>query len=145
MDVTNEFLVTEGFDGNKENYYMADNSYINRVLETKLGIPISLSLMYLCLVGRIGVKVEPVNFPRHFLLRWRQYPSRTGNKKFTYIDVFKKGARMQESETSELLPPVGIALEPDYFHVATPLQTAQRMLRNLIAIGKSKFDDASIQ
>ena len=139
LDVTNEFLVTEGFDGNKENYYLPDNSYINRVLETKLGIPISLSLMYLCLVGRIGVNVEPVNFPRHFLLRWRQYPTRTGNKQFTYIDVFKKGARMQESETSELLPTVGIALEPDYFNVATPRQTAQRMLRNLIAIGKSNL------
>ena len=42
---------------------------------------------------------------------------------------------MKESETAELLPPVGIRLEPDYFQVATPLQTAQRMLRNLIAIG----------
>jgi hypothetical protein len=42
---------------------------------------------------------------------------------------------MKESETAELLPPVGIRLEADYFQVATPLQTAQRMLRNLIAIG----------
>eukprot|EP00088_Acartia_fossae_P001616 TRINITY_DN10642_c0_g1_i1.p1 TRINITY_DN10642_c0_g1~~TRINITY_DN10642_c0_g1_i1.p1 ORF type:complete len:598 (-),score=77.38 TRINITY_DN10642_c0_g1_i1:98-1891(-) len=138
LDTTNNFLEMEGFNGNSDNYYLPDNSYIDRILETKLGIPISLSLLYLCLVGRLGVKVEPVNFPRHFLLKWEEHPAANSNdKKFAYIDVFHKGKRLKESETADLLPPVGINLEPSYFHVASPLHTAHRMLRNLIAIGSS--------
>ena len=56
LDTTNNFLEVEGFSGNSDNYYLPDNSYIDRILETKLGIPISLSLLYLCLVGRLGIK-----------------------------------------------------------------------------------------
>ena len=69
FDAANRYLDAEGFTGNTDDYYSPENSYINRVLETKLGIPISLSLMYACVLARLGIHCQPINFPRHFLLR----------------------------------------------------------------------------
>ena len=74
LNAANTVFQLEGFAGNGEDYYAPENSYINRVLETRLGIPITLSLLYACVVARLGVRCEPVNFPSHFLLRWMERP-----------------------------------------------------------------------
>ena len=77
LDAANLVFQEEGYAGNSEDYYAPDNSFINRVLETRLGIPITLSLLYACVMGRLGVLCEPVNFPTHFLLRWLEHPVAT--------------------------------------------------------------------
>ena len=59
----------EEFSGNSDDYYNPNNSYINKVLEKKQGIPITLCLLYSCVLKRLGVILTPVNFPGHFLLR----------------------------------------------------------------------------
>ena len=91
LNIANEYLGNEGYVGNRNDYYNADNSYINKIFQTKLGIPISLSLLYLCLVGRFGVVVKPINFPRHFLVRWED--ETTGEARNLseayYIDIFR--------------------------------------------------------
>lgn len=46
-----------------------------QVLRRHIGIPISLSVLYMTLARRLGVQLQPVNFPSHFLLRWRQKPT----------------------------------------------------------------------
>jgi len=135
LDIVNEYLRDEGYDGNRNDYYNADNSYINKIFETKLGIPISLSLLYLCLVGRFGVVVKPINFPRHFLVRWKDDSS--SDPYTTYIDVFRNGRVMSEEETGELLPHDNDPVLPEYLTLASPLQTVTRMIRNLISIGFS--------
>ena len=71
LDATNQILYQqEEFSGNSDDYYNPNNSYINMVLENKKGIPISLCLLYSCLLKRLGVILTPVNFPGHFLLRY---------------------------------------------------------------------------
>jgi regulator of sirC expression with transglutaminase-like and TPR domain len=58
-----------GFRGNSEDYYAPENSFINRVLERRLGIPISLAVVYIELAARAGVSAAGVGFPGHFLVR----------------------------------------------------------------------------
>jgi regulator of sirC expression with transglutaminase-like and TPR domain len=58
-----------GFRGNTEHYHEPDNSFVNRVLQTKLGIPISLSVVYIEVARRAGIRAEGVGFPGHFLVR----------------------------------------------------------------------------
>lgn len=59
----------EGFRGNTVDYYHPDNSYLNRVLEARAGIPISLALVYLSVAEQLGIAATGVGFPGHFLVR----------------------------------------------------------------------------
>src|SRR3954465_9016011 len=68
----NEFLFDElGYAGNIEAYYDPRNSYLNDVMERKTGIPITLSVLYLAIGRRVGLPLEGVSFPGHFLVRLR--------------------------------------------------------------------------
>jgi regulator of sirC expression with transglutaminase-like and TPR domain len=66
----NRYLFDDlGFTGNQQDYYDPRNSYLNDVLDRKLGIPISLGVIQMELARRMGVPLEGVSFPGHFLLR----------------------------------------------------------------------------
>merc|ERR1711976_385671 len=66
LNTISEFLSTDlGFRGNDEAYYTPDNSCINRVMETRRGIPITLSLVYMEVARRLGVGMHGVNMPSH--------------------------------------------------------------------------------
>lgn len=66
----NRYLFDElGFTGNQQDYYDPRNSYLNDVLDRKLGIPISLGVIQMELARRLGVPLEGVSFPGHFLVR----------------------------------------------------------------------------
>ena len=59
----------EGFNGSRRGYYEPNNSFLPAVLRQRRGIPISLCLVYKLVAGRLGLKVEGVNAPGHFLAR----------------------------------------------------------------------------
>lgn len=66
----NRYLFDElGFSGNQQDYYDPRNSYLNDVLDRRLGIPISLGVVQMELARRMGVPLEGVSFPGHFLVR----------------------------------------------------------------------------
>ncbi|HCV00318.1 MAG TPA: hypothetical protein DGL25_03870 [Dehalococcoidia bacterium] len=67
--VAMELFENLGFSGNREHYFEAENSYIDRVIERRLGIPITLSLVYMEVAQRIGLECEGIGFPGHFLVR----------------------------------------------------------------------------
>ncbi|KAG2482139.1 hypothetical protein HYH03_018898 [Edaphochlamys debaryana] len=58
-----------GFRGNQEDYYSADNSCINKVVERRVGIPITLSLVYMEVARRVGLRLRGLNLPGHFMLQ----------------------------------------------------------------------------
>jgi len=58
----------QGFHGNDEQYYDPRNSYLNEVLERRLGIPISLGVVYMAVAARVGLSVDGVCTPGHFVL-----------------------------------------------------------------------------
>jgi regulator of sirC expression with transglutaminase-like and TPR domain len=124
-------FVEEEFQGNADDYYDPRNSYLNEVIDRKLGIPISLSVLYWTLAERLGLEVAGVNLPAHFMLR-------VGRGDATiFVDPFYSGALLDrqgcERRIAEMVgQPV----------VLTDLQLApcrldlvvSRMLRNLKAI-----------
>jgi hypothetical protein len=68
----NQFLYEElGYWGNTEDYYDPRNSYLNEVLDRRTGIPITLSILYMEVGRRVGLPLEGVSFPGHFLVRLR--------------------------------------------------------------------------
>jgi regulator of sirC expression with transglutaminase-like and TPR domain len=136
----NEFLFGElGFHGNARDYYDPRNSYLNDVLERRTGIPITLSVLYMELGRRLGLAVEGVSFPGHFLVRVQL---RGGTM---VLDPFLGGAPQSEAELRARLKrviPEGVAddvpvaeLPLDQFlEPASKRQILMRLLRNLKAI-----------
>uniref|UniRef100_A0A8D0L964 F-box protein 21 n=1 Tax=Sphenodon punctatus TaxID=8508 RepID=A0A8D0L964_SPHPU len=92
------------YKGNEIDYYNSLNSYIHQVLIRRTGIPISLSVLYLTISRQLGVRLEPVNFPSHFLLRWCQgEEGSTDIFDYTYIDAFGKGKQLTVKECEYLI------------------------------------------
>ncbi|MDH3685990.1 MAG: tetratricopeptide repeat protein [Myxococcales bacterium] len=93
----NQFLFDEqGFKGNREQYEDPRNSLLPDVLERRVGIPISLSLVYLEVAGRLGLPAEGIGFPGHFLVRYR------GRQEDQMIDAFR-GTVLDEPQLRGLL------------------------------------------
>jgi regulator of sirC expression with transglutaminase-like and TPR domain len=71
IETANRYLFEEaGFRGNQEDYYNPDNSCLNRVLETKRGIPITLSVVYMEVARRLAKSVKGIGLPGHFIVRY---------------------------------------------------------------------------
>jgi len=136
----NQFLYGElGYWGNTDDYYDPRNSYLNEVIERKTGIPITLSILYMELGRRIGLPLEGISFPGHFLVRLRM---RGG---MLVLDPFSGGAPQSEDELRSRVKrviPDGVAddlpaseLPLDQFlEPATNRQILSRVLRNLKGI-----------
>jgi regulator of sirC expression with transglutaminase-like and TPR domain len=136
----NEFLFEHlGYWGNTEDYYDPRNSYLNDVIDRKTGIPITLSILYMEVGRRIGLPLEGVSFPGHFLVRLRL---RGG---MLVLDPFAGGAPLSEAELrarlQRVVPPgathnVPVAELPleQFLEPASKRQILSRVLRNLKAI-----------
>jgi regulator of sirC expression with transglutaminase-like and TPR domain len=124
-------FVEEELRGNHEEYYDPRNSYLNEVLDRRLGIPISLSVLYWAVAEPLGLAVGGVNLPAHFML---QVEDRDGT---WFVDPFHSGAvmsrEMYRRRLSEILQqPVDL---DDAMAAPCPVATiVSRMLRNLKAI-----------
>ncbi|HEX7053794.1 MAG TPA: tetratricopeptide repeat protein [Burkholderiales bacterium] len=136
----NEFLFGElGFRGNADHYYDPRNSYLNEVMDRRIGIPITLAVLYMAVGRRIGLPLEGVSFPGHFLVRLRL---RGG---VLVLDPFDGGAPLDADELRSRLRrvvpkgltegvPVGELPLEQFLEPATPHQVLARVLRNLKAI-----------
>lgn len=118
----------EGFVGNIQNYNDPGNSYLFQVIKSRLGIPISLSVVYLLVAQRLGLPLYGTNLPLHFLL---QYES---DGYFTYIDPFHGGVLLDKFTCEKFLEANGYSNSPKYFTKASTLSMIKRMCRNLLHI-----------
>ncbi|MEM6330985.1 MAG: transglutaminase-like domain-containing protein [Planctomycetota bacterium] len=136
-DVLFEVVGFRGAEG--ADYYNPDNSYLPRVLQTRRGIPISLVLLYRAVAAPLGLRVEGVNAPGHFLAAvYCQEP--TGEQQM-YVDPFYSGALLSRDEAIARvesvtggLPQSFDASAVDVLGLATPRAWLGRMLLNLQAI-----------
>jgi regulator of sirC expression with transglutaminase-like and TPR domain len=138
--LTRHLFVDLGFHGNQEAYYDPRNSYLNDVLERRTGIPITLSLVFIEVGRRIGLNIQGVGFPGHFLVRTRG-PS--GEE--LILDPFHGGVALDRDELEERLKQVSGAdakLDPEHFLPATKRQVLARMLNNLRQIHQQGRDSA---
>lgn len=123
-----------GFRGNRGNYYDPRNSFLNEVIDRRLGIPITLTVVYVEVARRIGLFIEGVGMPSHFIAR---YTSASGD---VFIDVFNGGRLMGEMECAEMLAEMSggnLALRPEHLVAVTKKQIIARMLSNLLGIYSS--------
>ena len=113
-----------GFRGNSNDYYNADNSLLPRVIDTRLGIPISLTLLYMLVGNRCGVLVEGINFPGHFLARHDG----------VLFDPFQRGRIIGIPECRQILARQKLELQPAHLEAASALAMLRRILANLLYV-----------
>lgn len=135
VKMVNRYLFAEqGFRGNTKNYYEADNSYLNRVIDRRMGIPISLSIVYLLVGTRLGLPLHGVGMPGHFLVKFES------ERYKIFIDCFNGGALLTERDCARFLIQAGYGFEEKYLCKSSNRAILIRMLKNLIAI-YTKLDD----
>jgi regulator of sirC expression with transglutaminase-like and TPR domain len=114
------------FQGNPGNYYAPENSLLPHLLKTRLGIPLSLSMIYLFVGRRLGAPLYPIGMPAHFIVR---YGDATNG---IYIDPYHKGALMTPQDCRRLLNHLGYKWRDQYLQEISDQIIIERMLRNLI-------------
>ncbi len=137
----NQFFFRDmSFGGNVNDYYDPDNSYLNAVLRTRRGVPISLAVVWLELAQGMGLNARGVGFPGHFMMKV-SLP-----KGQVVIDPFT-GHSLSREELSERLEPYRQGSGDDfdvplglYLQSAQPREIIGRMLRNLKEIYRAQED-----
>ena len=137
MNALSEYLFDEvGFNGNSEDYYDPRNSYLNEVLNRRLGIPIMLSLVCIEVGKRLDVPLVGVGMPGHFLVRHR-------DEEAVFVDPFHRGIMLSEEECAQRLREItqdGFAWDRRYLTPVTNRDYVARILRNLKVIYLQRND-----
>jgi regulator of sirC expression with transglutaminase-like and TPR domain len=133
IEAFNQYFFEDlGFAGNQDGYYDPDNSYINQVLDRRLGIPISLSAVYLLIARRLRIPVVGIGMPGHFLLQYNDS---------LFIDPFHKGRLLNRGECVQFLMNNGFGFHPAYLSPTPTRFMLVRMLTNLIQIYSTQDPD----
>lgn len=120
-----EFLSDElGFRGNSSCYYCEENSLLPHVVSSRVGIPISLALVYMMIGSRAGMRIEGINLPGHFIAR------HSG----VFFDPFHNGRILTMPDVKQLLARQNIEFKESHLNPATPRQFLLRMLANLLYV-----------
>ncbi|MFY8206733.1 MAG: SirB1 family protein [Arenimonas sp.] len=141
LTAINHFLYKElGFSGNARNYEDPRNSYLNEVFDRRLGIPISLAVIHIAVMHRVGLPLEGISFPGHFLVR---LPVDDG---ILVLDPFNQGRPVSIEELRERVTPHLDGQPPSdsqLFQILAPASARtilMRMLRNLQTIYQHQGD-----
>jgi hypothetical protein len=88
--VQDYFFQTLGFKGNRENYHDPENSYLPAVIEGKMGLPITLSVILLLITKRLNLPFFPIGMPGHFIVKYQ------GERESFFLDPFNEGKILTE-------------------------------------------------
>jgi len=120
-----------GFRGNRDDYYDPKNSFLNDVIDRKRGLPIALSILYMEVGQRVGLAIEGVGFPGHFLVKTKA----AGDE--IVIDPFNAGDVKSLEELQAMLDQIyggKVRLDRDLIAALPKKQILKRMLGNLKAV-----------
>jgi regulator of sirC expression with transglutaminase-like and TPR domain len=120
-----------GFHGNRKDYFDPKNSFLNEVIERKTGIPITLSVLYMEVAQRVGLALDGVGFPGHFLVKC------VGDGEEIVIDPFDGGEIKSRADIDKMLFNLyggKVAFHSDLLAPSTKRDILKRMLANLKAI-----------
>src|SRR5581483_3270667 len=131
LDEVNHFFFEDlRFRGNQAKFMEPENSYIDRVVERRTGIPISLAAVYLLVVRtRLGLPFSGASAPGHFLVR---YDGLRGEPLF--IHAFNSGVILRERDIKHYLNSSGLPFNRQFLDPAPPRAILLRMIRNLIIV-----------
>jgi len=125
-----------GLRGNREAYYDPANSFLDRVLDRRRGIPISLAVVAILVARRIGFELEGVGLPGHFLVRYRD------GRRTVYLDPFDVGRVWTLEDCMAHLHNQGYGLREGHLDPFSSRKTLIRMLGNLLGIFRQREDEA---
>jgi regulator of sirC expression with transglutaminase-like and TPR domain len=130
-------FVDQGFTGNLADYYDPDNSFLNKVLERRIGLPITLSVLGIEVGRRMGLRLGGVGLPGHFLLRY------DGEGAPLFVDPFAGGRLLDREgcmERFRVVNGMNAPFSESFLDPVGPRAILGRMLANLRAIYAAKGD-----
>jgi regulator of sirC expression with transglutaminase-like and TPR domain len=132
LDLLNGLLFDKmHFSGNIDNYYDPKNSFLNEVIDSRKGIPISLSVIYLELAWNLGLEATGIGFPGHFLVRIND------RGEMVYVDAFYRGRIMTVNDCVEFWNDISegeLEFQDSFLSSMNKHEILIRMLRNLKGI-----------
>ena len=127
--VINHYLFEElGYQGNEEEYYDPDNSYLNRVVDRRTGNPISICAIYLFVARRLKLPLAGIGMPGHFLCRFQSATEEI------FIDVFNRGKLLTKADCVKYLVHTRDGFKESHLAPVTGRSTILRMCANLHSI-----------
>lgn len=129
------FFRVHGFKGNKRNYHAPQNSYINEVLDSKTGNPLSLSVIYQVLAEELGLPLRGVNLPNHFVLAYLDEDSIAAEGRQSilfYVNAFSQGDILGRNEIDEFLRKLDIDARESFYQPCSNIDIVRRQLNNLV-------------
>lgn len=120
-----------GFRGNNEFYSDPNNSYINCVIDSRRGIPVTLCTVFILLGQRLGIPVFGVNMPAHFLAKYKD------DHHEVFFDIFNGGNPIMKEQCIQFLLKAGIKPQAKYFQAANGQTILLRMICNLLAVSQN--------
>ncbi len=124
------------FGANTKNFHAANNSFINVVLDSKKGNPISLCVIYMWIAQKLGMPVYGVNLPNLFVLTYKK-----DDLQF-YINVFNKGLIFNKTDIDNYIAQLNLEPNDIYYQPCANLEIVRRVLRNLIMAYEKAGDDS---
>ena len=126
-----------GFRGNPNHYHSPKNSFINTVLESKKGNPLSLSIIYMIIAQMLEFPLQGINLPNHFILGYvDEHLSRlTGNSKSNvvfYLNPYSKGALLMNDDLERFLNELKLPLKDEFILPCDSKAIILRIINNLI-------------
>jgi regulator of sirC expression with transglutaminase-like and TPR domain len=137
----NQFLFQErGFHGSRGDYYNRSNSYLSEVIDDREGLPITLSVLYLELARRLGVRLEGVGMPGHFVVR---HVPKKGEPQL--LDVYEGGRTLSKEDAGKKAEEItGRPLRDEDLAAVSKRAVIVRMLHNLLNIAQGEKDTAGM-
>jgi len=132
------FFDVHHFRGNKKNFYSPDNFFINNVLDTKLGNPLSLGLLYLIVCQSLKIPMYGINLPKHFILAYvdsnsiKKDSAVNQSEVLFYLNPFNRGAVFTKNEIDLYVEQMKLKGENSYYTPANHLVMIGRLLEDLI-------------
>ena len=123
-----------GFDGARNDYPNPANSLLDQVVTRRTGLPITLGVVYLAVAQRVGIPLEGVGLPAHFVLRHPDVADRR------YLDPFNRARLLNEDECAEIVKAHGFTMGPEHLAAVSPQEIAARICRNLILAYRRQRD-----
>jgi len=125
-----------GYHGSRTNYYHRANSYMNQVLDDREGLPITLSVLYMELGRQLGLQIEGVGLPGHFVVR---HVAENGDKQL--VDVFDQGKLISEEDAGRIVRDfAGRKMVAEDLQPSSRRAILLRMLRNLMGVAQQEDD-----
>jgi regulator of sirC expression with transglutaminase-like and TPR domain len=144
LEMAHYLYERQGFAGNETDYYDPKNSLLPDVLERRVGIPITLAVVYCEIAKRVGVPARGISFPGHFLVRIDRRAPDEGLPP-VIVDPFFNGRILDDRSLDALLKRVVGAqetLRPEHLAAASPRLVLVRMLTNLKTVYLARGEDS---